>query len=70
MIAATLVGDELPVGLDHHGVEVLHAVQDVRGHGVAGPEWQCVLDQTLNNNVIYNPARGIVGNCIALIIAL
>ena len=49
MIAATLVGDELPVGLHHHGVEVLHAVQDVGGHGVAGSEWQCVLDQTLNN---------------------
>ena len=54
MIAATLVGDEFPVGLHHHGIEVLHAVQDVRGHGVARSEWQCVLDQTLNNNLIYN----------------
>ena len=49
VVAAALVGDELPVGLHHHGVEVLHAVQDVSGHGVAGSEWQCVLDQTLNN---------------------
>ena len=39
MIAATLVGDEFPVGLHHHGIEVLHAVQDVRGHGVARSEW-------------------------------
>ena len=71
MITPTLVGDKLPVGLDHHGVEVLHAVQDVSGHGVAGSERQSVLDQTLNSNVIYyDPARGIVGNCIPHIIAL
>ena len=71
MITPTLVGDKLPVRLDHHGVEVLHAVQDVSGHGVAGSERQSVLDQTLNSNVIYyNPAWGIVGNCIPHIIAL
>ena len=50
MVASALVGDQLPVRLHHHGVEVLHALQDVGGHGVAGSEWQCVLDQTLNNN--------------------
>ena len=34
VVASTLVGDQLPVGLHHHRVEVLHAIRHVRGHGV------------------------------------
>ena len=29
MVPPALVGDQLPVRLHHHGVEVLHPVQDV-----------------------------------------
>ena len=49
MVSSPLVGDQLPVRLPHHGVEVLHALQHISRHGVAGSERQSVLDQTLNN---------------------
>ena len=47
VVAPALVGHQLPVGLDHHCVEVLNPVDDVRGHGVAGSQRQCVSHQAL-----------------------
>ena len=47
VISPTLVGHQLPVGLHHHGVEVLHPLHHVSGHGVARPQRQGVADQTL-----------------------
>ena len=47
MITPTLVGDELPVGLHHHRVEVLHPLHHVSRHRVARPQRQRVADQTL-----------------------
>ena len=58
VVSPALVGDQLPVRLDHHGVEVLHAVQDIGGHGVAGSEGQSVLDEALRNDGINISSAG------------
>ena len=47
VVAAALVGDELPVGLHHHRVEVLHPLHHVSRHRVARAQRQRVADQTL-----------------------
>ena len=47
MIAPTLISHQLSVGLHHHGVEVLHPLHHVSGHGVTGPQRQSVADQAL-----------------------
>ena len=44
MVSPSLVGDELPVRLHHHGVEVLDAVHHISGHGVAGSQRQHIGD--------------------------
>ena len=47
VISPALVGHQLPVGLHHHRVEVLHPLHHVSGHCVARPQRQRVADQTL-----------------------
>ena len=47
VVSPALVGDKFPMWLDHHRVEVLNPVDDVRGHGVAGSQRQCVSHQAL-----------------------